>query len=172
MEKAASMVWPTLDPRPTPTYTVVSPDRLGGDVCTSSVVAQTRIRLHTHARPAQTHTPQCQPGPGRRPSASCIAAAQWRKGYIPLHGPDRTRTDFVGHPHGPNGVSRRPGPQTSPCGSVRARVVEFSYKDAGIAQASERCQSIRLAVKVKFSHTRYRALGPELIPVYRQSARR
>ena len=27
-------------------------------------------------------------------------------------------------------------------------------------------------VQVKFSHTRYRALGPELIPVYRQSARR
>jgi len=27
-------------------------------------------------------------------------------------------------------------------------------------------------VKVKFSHTRYRALGPELISVYRQSARR
>ena len=27
-------------------------------------------------------------------------------------------------------------------------------------------------VKVKFSHTRYRALGPELIPEYRQSARR
>ena len=26
--------------------------------------------------------------------------------------------------------------------------------------------------KVKFSHTRYRALGPELIPLYRQSARR
>ena len=26
--------------------------------------------------------------------------------------------------------------------------------------------------KVKFSHTRYRALGPKLIPVYRQSARR
>ena len=28
------------------------------------------------------------------------------------------------------------------------------------------------SVKVKFSHTRYRALGRELIPVYRQSARR
>jgi len=27
-------------------------------------------------------------------------------------------------------------------------------------------------VKVKFSYTRYRALGPELIPVYRHSARR
>jgi len=26
--------------------------------------------------------------------------------------------------------------------------------------------------KVKFSHTRYRVLGPELIPVYRQRARR
>jgi len=29
-----------------------------------------------------------------------------------------------------------------------------------------------LKVKVKFSHTHYRALGPELIPMYRQSARR
>ena len=32
--------------------------------------------------------------------------------------------------------------------------------------------SIEAGKKVKFSHTRYRALGPELIPVYRQSARR
>jgi len=31
--------------------------------------------------------------------------------------------------------------------------------------------AIHWMVKVKFSHTRYRALGPELIPVYRQSAR-
>jgi len=29
-----------------------------------------------------------------------------------------------------------------------------------------------IKVKVKFSHTPYRALGPELIPVYRQLARR
>jgi len=29
-----------------------------------------------------------------------------------------------------------------------------------------------LVKKVNFSHTRYQALGPELIPVYRQSARR
>jgi len=42
-------------------------------------------------------------------------------------GPARTRTDFVGDPHGPNGVSRRLGPQKSPFGSGRARVVEFSY---------------------------------------------
>ena len=33
-------------------------------------------------------------------------------------------------------------------------------------------QAQGLNKKVKFSHTRYRALGPELIPVYRQSARR
>ena len=38
-------------------------------------------------------------------------------------------------------------------------------KDIGLVQT-------KLKVKVKFSHTRYRALGPELIPVYRQSARR
>jgi len=36
------------------------------------------------------------------------------------------------------------------------------------------CQRVirNMVKKVKFSHTRYRALGPELIPVYRQSARR
>ena len=32
--------------------------------------------------------------------------------------------------------------------------------------------SVKVKLKVKFSHTSYRALGPELIPVYRQSARR
>jgi len=37
-------------------------------------------------------------------------------------------------------------------------------------RVSATCQNVK--VKVKFSHTRYRALGPELIPVYRQSARR
>jgi len=31
---------------------------------------------------------------------------------------------------------------------------------------------LKCKVKVKFSYTRYRALGPERIPVYRQSARR
>ena len=30
--------------------------------------------------------------------------------YTDPTGPARTRTDFVGDPHGPNGVSRRPGP--------------------------------------------------------------
>jgi len=36
------------------------------------------------------------------------------------------------------------------------------------------CQNIYSVVKgkVKASHTRYRALGPELIPMYRQSDRR
>ena len=42
-----------------------------------------------------------------------------------------------------------------------------------VAEAEKtRDQVIELGKKVKFSHTRYRALGPELIPVYRQSARR
>jgi len=38
------------------------------------------------------------------------------------------------------------------------------YRTGGLIQYSE-------YKKVKASHTRYRALGPELIPVYRQSAR-
>jgi len=63
------------------------------------------------------------------------AAPAINNNYFPLHGPDRTRPDPRGPartlsetPHGPNGVSRRPGPQKSPCESGRARVVEFSYK--------------------------------------------
>ena len=52
--------------------------------------------------------------------------------YTGPTGPDRTRTDFVGDPHGPSGVARRPGPQKSPRGSGRARVVEFSYNDSGV----------------------------------------
>jgi len=31
---------------------------------------------------------------------------------------------------------------------------------------------LEVTKKVKFSHTRYRALGPELIPMYRQSVRK
>ena len=36
--------------------------------------------------------------------------------------------------------------------------------------SSKRCARDLKKVKVKASHTRYRALGPKLIPVYRQSA--
>jgi len=32
--------------------------------------------------------------------------------------------------------------------------------------------SVYMSIKVMFSHTHYRALGPQLIPVYRQSAHR
>jgi len=31
--------------------------------------------------------------------------------YTGPTGPDQTRPDFVGDPRGPNGISRRPGPQ-------------------------------------------------------------
>ena len=43
----------------------------------------------------------------------------------------------------------------------------------GIYRAQDRPEATNaLKGKVKASHTRYRALGLELIPVYRQSARR
>ena len=38
--------------------------------------------------------------------------------YTGPTGDARTRTDFVGDPRGPNGVSRRPGPQKSRSGPV------------------------------------------------------
>ena len=44
--------------------------------------------------------------------------------YADPTGPDRTRTDFVGDPHGPTEFLG----DTGPVGSVRVRVVEFSYK--------------------------------------------
>jgi len=45
----------------------------------------------------------------------CLFIAKFH--YTDPTGPERTRADFVGDTHGPNGVS----PQKSPCGSVRVR---------------------------------------------------
>jgi len=45
----------------------------------------------------------------------------------------------------------------------------LSELDFGAFDVTIQCNTIN---KGKLSHTRYRALGPELIPVYRQSARR
>jgi len=59
-------------------------------------------------------------------SVTANLALKARFHYTGPTGFARTRTDFVGDKHRPNGVSRRPGPQKSPCGSGRARVVEFS----------------------------------------------
>jgi len=47
-----------------------------------------------------------------------------------------------------------------------------SLQQTTIIATSELTGNDSKGKKVKFSHTRYRALGPELIPVYRQSARR
>jgi len=54
-----------------------------------------------------------------------------------LNSTTRTRTDFVGDPHGPNGVSPqkksvrvRSGPVGFVSGPCRVRVVEFSYTGA------------------------------------------
>jgi len=46
--------------------------------------------------------------------------------------------------------------------------------DGGVTGGTENSEETTYfhGKKVKFSDTRYRALGPELIPVYRQSARR
>jgi len=49
------------------------------------------------------------------------------------------------------------------------QIVKVSHK---ITYKMYAVNSTRKKVKVKFSDTHYRALGPELIPVYRQSAHR
>ena len=51
-------------------------------------------------------------------------------------------------------------------GMQAANLVNSALHPSGVAKLSTSLK------KVKFSHTRYRALGPELIPVYKQSARR
>ena len=56
--------------------------------------------------------------------------------YTGPTGPDRTRTDFVGDPHGPNGVSPQKKSvqvRAGPVGSGRVRVVEFSYNQTNVA---------------------------------------
>ena len=54
------------------------------------------------------------------------------------------------------------------------QTILYEVDDVIIDSSSDRNERSNAAEikKVKFSHTRYRALGPELIPVYRQSARR
>ena len=70
--------------------------------------------------------------------------------------------------------SRRPCMRPSTSSSLR--ITDRYFQNAPLRLWNQpRLLSVNHAlkkVKVKFSHTRYRALGPELIPVYRQSARR
>jgi len=56
-------------------------------------------------------------------------------------------------------------PESRPRTTVHWRAVDSATT---LVQASSPAPTVK---KVKFSHTRYLALGPELIPVYRQSAR-
>jgi len=79
MEKAASMVWPTLDPRPfdacVQSYhqTVSAAAAMFARRRSSHKLAY--VFIHMHGRHRRTRRMQCQPRPRRRPSASCIAAA-------------------------------------------------------------------------------------------------
>ena len=52
------------------------------------------------------------------------------------------------------------------------RLVTGQYNNVRMASQRARSEVQSASKKVKFSHTRYRALGPQLIPVYRQSAHR
>ena len=55
----------------------------------------------------------------------------------------------------------------------KGKVFPYSLPSVGPgADPGVQAVSPQVVKKVKFSHTRYRALGPELILVYRQSARR
>ena len=52
------------------------------------------------------------------------------------------------------------------------RIIILDIYSAPITRRSATTERLYILYKkVKFSHTRYRALGPELIPVYRRSAR-
>ena len=62
---------------------------------------------------------------GLGPFVSCSVIAIFH--YTGPTGPDRTRTDFFLRPGSPrNSVWARAGLRQSPCGSGRARVVDFS----------------------------------------------
>ena len=67
-----------------------------------------------------------------------------------------------------------PNASCGDCGRAVAGSDQCVYRRAnGVAVCVCVCVCARPRdIKLKFSHSRYRALGPELIPVYRQSARR
>jgi len=52
------------------------------------------------------------------------------------------------------------------------KLLNLASEEVILELVRTKCTPILLYGKSKFSHTRYQALGPELIPVYRQSARR
>ena len=60
-----------------------------------------------------------------------------------------------------------PSETRPPCAPLR-----FRHHDVCAVTNDTTLPAHAMLKKVKFSHTRYRALGPELISVYRQSARR
>jgi len=51
-------------------------------------------------------------------------------------------------------------------------MLDFHKAREWLVKLSTQANKIITSKKVKASHTRYQALGPELTPVYRQSARR
>ena len=79
-------------------------------------------------------------------------------------------------------ISCWPGPQQqtrhrgAPCGGQVMGQTDGRTPDGVMDPGPHRLRAASrphwAVKKVEFSHTRYRALGPELIPVYRQSARR
>ena len=85
-------------------------------------------------------------GPARRPAGQQVDAVDDRR-QLALHD-HRLR-------HVPDAQRQR-------------RHVDTQHRVAAVSAV----RHLALLKKVKFSRTRYRALGPELIPVYRQSARR
>jgi len=92
-----------------------------------------------------------------------------RRGTAAGAGPRRRR----------RGAAARPGsrlPRAPRLDQVRRKppdVVDQALADVDDADLENSVRENEFsAIKVKFSHTRYRALGPELIPVYRQSAHR
>jgi len=87
---------------------------------------------------------------------SPISPVKTKFHYTGPTGPARTRMDFVGDPHGPNGVSRRSGS----FGSGRARVVEFSQYQTKSSDfvwsgpvRSRPCSGIRRLRRTMFANT-------------------
>jgi len=106
----------------------------------------------------------------------------WTARHIPvrIHGPTvsaDTSAPTVRHLCRPS-FTHSLGPITAPLheGLVQYwhqslhRTEPNQYHAVGVLARAQQCSKAG-PIKVKFSHTRYRALGTELIPVYRQSAR-
>ena len=122
----------------------------------------TSVNAHGYLRPLRSLVEEFPglTGKGRILIGRASALAKINTDYLAVLRVTATKT----------GVVARPCNATLREGLCRRRWQPKLCRNAPLSLGQSTAEYLEDLKKVKASHTRYRALGPELIPVYRQSA--